>query len=205
MSILSEVPISRIKPVRVAYSVGQTPMTTPQLRGLQVFEVQGRCIACHGGPEMSNASVTHNRKSTIERMLMRDLSVKVYDNGFYNIGVRPATEDAGLGGVDGVVGLPLSDAETARQQVCANPGLNIPVPGRPGEFILPAPLSCSDMIANNGNVKVPGLRNIALTAPYFHNGSARSLGDVLEFYERRFHVQFTPQEKMDLIAFLNAL
>jgi cytochrome c peroxidase len=56
-----------------------------------------------------------------------------------------------------------------------------------------------------GKVKGPVLRGLAARAPYFHNGSARSLTDVLEFYERRFHLQFTPQEKMDLIAFLNAL
>jgi len=56
-----------------------------------------------------------------------------------------------------------------------------------------------------GKVKGPVLRGLAARAPYFHNGSAAALTDVLEFYERRFHLQFTPQEKIDLIAFLNAL
>src|ERR1044072_812673 len=114
----------------MAYSVGATPLTTPQLRGMQVFRTNGRCIACHGGPEMSNASVTHNRKSNIERMLMRDLSVKVYDNGFYNIGVLPTTNDMGLAGNDGASGQPLSAAEYERQQVCNNPSLVINVPAR---------------------------------------------------------------------------
>jgi hypothetical protein len=56
-----------------------------------------------------------------------------------------------------------------------------------------------------GRVKGPILRGLASRAPYFHNGSAASLDDVIEFYDKRFHIGFTPQEKKDLIAFLNAL
>ena len=56
-----------------------------------------------------------------------------------------------------------------------------------------------------GRLKGPILRGLASRAPYFHNGSAGSLNDVLEFYDKRFHIGFTSQEKKDLIAFLNAL
>ena len=56
-----------------------------------------------------------------------------------------------------------------------------------------------------GKVKGPILRGLAARAPYFHNGSAASLSDVLDFYEKRFHIGFTAQEREDLIAFLNAL
>jgi hypothetical protein len=56
-----------------------------------------------------------------------------------------------------------------------------------------------------GRVKGPILRGLASRAPYFHNGSAASLGDVLDFYDKRFGVGLTAQEKQDLIAFLNAL
>lgn len=56
-----------------------------------------------------------------------------------------------------------------------------------------------------GKVKGPILRGLAARAPYFHNGSANSLNDVLEFYDRRFNVGFTAQEKADLVAFLSAL
>jgi cytochrome c peroxidase len=56
-----------------------------------------------------------------------------------------------------------------------------------------------------GKVKGPILRGLASRAPYFHNGSAQSLNDVLDFYDMRFHIGFTPEEKKDLIAFLNAL
>jgi cytochrome c peroxidase len=56
-----------------------------------------------------------------------------------------------------------------------------------------------------GKVKGPILRGLASRPPYFHNGSAASLADVLEFYDKRFEIGFTHQEKADLIAFLNTL
>jgi cytochrome c peroxidase len=56
-----------------------------------------------------------------------------------------------------------------------------------------------------GKIKGPILRGLASRAPYFHNGSAKTLQDVLSFYEQRFNVVLTPQEESDLIAFLNAL
>jgi hypothetical protein len=56
-----------------------------------------------------------------------------------------------------------------------------------------------------GKVKGPVLRGLASRPPYFHNGSARSLSDVLEFYDKKFNIGFTPEEKRDLIAFLNSL
>jgi cytochrome c peroxidase len=73
----------------------------------------------------------------------------------------------------------------------------------------------------NGAFKIPTLRNIALTAPYMHNGVFETLEEVLDFYSggggrglgldvplqddkiRKFSL--TPQEKADLIAFLLAL
>ena len=59
--------------------------------------------------------------------------------------------------------------------------------------------------ADVGKVKGPILRGLAARAPYFHNGSAGSLSDVVTFYEERFNVAFTDQEKADLVAFLNSL
>lgn len=61
--------------------------------------------------------------------------------------------------------------------------------------------ACADI----GKFKVPQLRGLAARAPYFHNGTAASLSDVLNFYEGRFNFRFTPQERADLINFLNAL
>ncbi len=56
-----------------------------------------------------------------------------------------------------------------------------------------------------GRVKVPGLRNLAARAPYFHNGSAADIEAVVRFYDRRFRIGYTPQEVADLSAFLKAL
>ena len=56
-----------------------------------------------------------------------------------------------------------------------------------------------------GKMKGPILRGLAARAPYFHNGSAATLSDVLDFYDTRFNIGFTAQEKSDLIAFLQSL
>ena len=56
-----------------------------------------------------------------------------------------------------------------------------------------------------GKVKGPILRGLAARAPYFHNGSAATLLDAIEFYDRRFGIGFTTQDKADLVAFLNTL
>jgi cytochrome c peroxidase len=56
-----------------------------------------------------------------------------------------------------------------------------------------------------GKVKTPVLRGLAARAPYFHNGAAKSLDDVVEFYDKRFHARFSPQQKADLVAFLSSL
>lgn len=56
-----------------------------------------------------------------------------------------------------------------------------------------------------GKVKGPVLRGLAARAPYFHNGSAATLEDVVNFYDTRFSIGFTAQEKSDLIAFLRCL
>ena len=42
-------------------------------------------------------------------------------------------------------------------------------------------------------------------APYFHNGSAKMLLDVVHFYETRFGLTLTHQQESDLVAFLSSL
>jgi cytochrome c peroxidase len=46
---------------------------------------------------------------------------------------------------------------------------------------------------------------LAARPPYFANGSAASLEDLVDFYERRFGLGLTSQEKQDLINFLRVL
>lgn len=83
--------------------------------------------------------------------------------------------------------------------------------------------------ADWGAFRTPTLRNVALTEPYFHDGSARTLLDVVEFYDRGgkpdpnveaydrggkpnpnldkaiVPLKLKPEEKLDLVAFLNSL
>ncbi|MFN0200806.1 MAG: cytochrome-c peroxidase [Bacteroidia bacterium] len=71
-----------------------------------------------------------------------------------------------------------------------------------------------------GKFKVPGLRNIALTAPYMHNGKFKTLAEVIDYYDNpnqfipdaqnrdsllQKPLQLTAQEKQDLVQFLYAL
>ena len=63
----------------------------------------------------------------------------------------------------------------------------------------------SGKCADIGKVKGPILRGLAARAPYFHNGSAATLSDVVEFYNQRFNLGFTDQQKSDLVEFLRTL
>ena len=56
-----------------------------------------------------------------------------------------------------------------------------------------------------GRFKGPMLRALSARAPYFHNGFAKDLHEAVTFYNDRFGIGFTQQEKDDLVAFLKAL
>lgn len=56
-----------------------------------------------------------------------------------------------------------------------------------------------------GRFKVPSLRGLAARAPYFHNGMAGQLGNVLDFYDQRFQIGLNNRERLDLILFLSTL
>ena len=150
---------------------------------------------------------------------MADMQVRVYDTGYYHIGVRPTAEDGGLAGTDPVAGKSLSQSEYLRERVCNDPSEAIMIPGRPGDGISMSPLNCGDETARGGFFKAPQLRNIALTAPYFHNGSQLTLEQVVEFYDRGGdfntfgeehqymdadidNLGLTLQDKTDLVDFL---
>jgi len=60
---------------------------------------------------------------------------------------------------------------------------------------------CADI----GKFKGPILRGLAARAPYFHNGSAASLDDVVTFYQQRFNLGLTDQQQRNLVAFLKSL
>ena len=56
-----------------------------------------------------------------------------------------------------------------------------------------------------GRIKGPILRGLAARAPYFHNGFAKDLDAVVDFYDERFNLGLTAREHDDLVAFLLTL
>ncbi|MFZ4986551.1 MAG: cytochrome-c peroxidase, partial [Blastocatellia bacterium] len=74
----------------------------------------------------------------------------------------------------------------------------------------------SSLIFEIGSYRTPGLRNVGITAPYFHDGSARTLAEVVRFYdeggrinlnlEEELHpLGLTSREQRDLVLFLESL
>lgn len=169
-------------------------LTAQEVRGMDLFTGKASCVNCHGGPELTNAAtrLRLSPKEKVERMLMGDGKTALYDNGFYNIGVRPTSEDLGVGAND-PWGNPLS---FTRQYLKVLQGSAVPDPFTvdvckfeiwvsTGTTCDPTKLPASNSRdAVDGAFKTPTLRNIALTGPYFHNGSRSTIEQVLEFYNR---------------------
>ncbi|MEH1938879.1 MAG: cytochrome c peroxidase [Nostoc sp.] len=181
-----------------------TALTSQQQLGKQLFQGKALCIGCHVGSELTAASVSSVAKDgRIKRSPVGAKSPE--DNGFFNIGVRPVTEDPGLGANDGLQGNnPLSEARLAQLgkfQLLL--GQNPPT--------LNPPLNFSEKVIADGAFKAPGLRNVELTAPYFHNGGQATLEQVVDFYNRGGDfgalppLNLSPEEKQQLVAFLKGL
>jgi len=69
----------------------------------------------------------------------------------------------------------------------------------PGKALITG--QCSDF----NRIKGPVLRGLAARAPYFHNGAAADLHELVNFYNQRFSMNLTEQQKSDLVAFLDSL
>ncbi len=60
---------------------------------------------------------------------------------------------------------------------------------------------CADV----GKITLQSMRGLAARAPYFSNGAAHTLMDVVEYYERRYKIGYTDQEKQDLVNLMSVL
>ena len=60
---------------------------------------------------------------------------------------------------------------------------------------------CNDI----GAIVMQQFRGLAARAPYFSNGSAATLRELVDFYDRRYNIQYTEREKEDLVNFLSTL
>lgn len=210
-------------------SAGKPPLLSKiEWDGLQVFTSEkARCADCHHGPEFFGANVRAIKRGflapelkdkikppfslwqppeEVERMFIGSCDVALYNQGFYNIGVRPFIEDPGIGGLD-QFGDPLSAAEVlANKTKIKNkelrdlyvPRLSLmmfPSLASTEKEIVPVPeIQEGERTAVMGAFKMPSLRNVELTAPYFHTGGYLTLRQVVEFYNRGgdFHDWVSP-------------
>jgi cytochrome c peroxidase len=124
-----------------------------------------RCSNCHEQAELTDASV--RRITAAINGPVRNRDGNVIDKGFMNIGLRPTSDDLGVGATD-VFG-PLSFTRRL-------------MPGNPPTSFDGAAVTKGFGV--QGAFKVPSLRNVALTAPYFHNGDALTLREAVALYSR---------------------
>jgi cytochrome c peroxidase len=191
------------------FAEGDTAALSPlQKQGLDLFVNKARCASCHSGPAFTAGAVGPEPENRLELTMLQPGKAGIYDDGYYHIGVRPAREDMGLGATD-PFSLPLAEARL----VSLPPARRAALTGY-DEFFFQFP---TDVPLGDGFFKTPTLRNVELTAPYFHNGGQGDLMQVIEFYNRggdfvEFGVNeqirplgLTAQEKTALVAFLSAL
>jgi cytochrome c peroxidase len=123
------------------------------------------------------------------------------------------TPNVGNHSVPDFLNIGISNAGAFRSPVIDVSGLPIfmiectagPLAGQIFEVTDPGRALITGKCADIGRFKTPTLRGLAARAPYFHNGSAATLKDVVDFYDKRFSIGFTAREKQDLVNFLNTL
>jgi len=142
--------------------------------------IQATCATCHDTPSIGNHSLP-----------------LPMDTGQSSV----TGNVTGPGLTNGLAALSLPNLPVFQITGCKN-AANQPVTyvtSDPGKALLTG--LCSDV----NRVKVPVLRGLAARAPYFHNGSASNLTQVVNFYNARFGMGLNPGQKQDLINFLSAL
>jgi len=216
--------ISDAAPIDRFFQGRTDALTAQEQRGMAVFTGESACAGCHSGAEFTDNSLrilngaivngVQQPAEHVERMFNGQCEVVAYDQGTYNISVRPTEEDLGQGNND-PFGNPLSFIKLLTLppgQIPSQELLTYPIPN-----IANPPIAVGERTITEGTFKVPSLRNLELTAPYFHNGGQRTIRQVVEFYNRggdfREHnvrnidfeigkLNLTEQEIDDLVAFL---
>jgi hypothetical protein len=144
--------------------------------------ITGTCTTCHDTPNVGNHSVA----------LPLDIATS-----------RQAEYETNSAIVAGLRELSAPDLPVYEIRGCPdpqNPGKTVNYyTSDPGKGLITG--LCADV--NRG--KGPILRGLAARAPYFHNGAAANLEELVNFYNERFQMNFTDKQKKELIAFLNSL
>jgi cytochrome c553 len=167
------------------------PLTISDVRGLNDNSAIGRptsfvgnCTSCHDTPNVGNHSLP-----------------LPLDIGTSHLAAASMESDPAIAAA--VSELDTPDLPVFLIQGCPNP-FN---PGQPASFYTTDPGRalitghCSDF----NRIKGPILRGLAARAPYFHNGAATDLNQVVNFYNQRFQMGLTDRQKRQLVAFLNSL
>jgi cytochrome c peroxidase len=153
--------------------------------GLKLFVGKGRCSVCHFGPNFTNGEFD--------------------DIGVPHFAEKGRVDTGRHGGIAALAASPFNLLGRYNDDPKGAPGL--------------ATRHVEQLHRNWGEFRVPSLRNVARTAPYMHNGSLATLAAVVNHYsevnEERLHglpgqrlirpLRLSPQEKADLVAFLETL
>lgn len=158
-------------------------LTITNVRGLNdalnVAAIPGTCTTCHDTPNVGNHSLP--------------VPLEIGTSRTVNYETDPTIMAA-------VSQLSMPDLPVF--QIVCNQGPNagqVTYTSDPGKALLSG--SCADVGRGKGLV----LRGLAARAPYFHNGAAATLSEVVDFYNVRFQMNLTPQERRDLVNFLQTL
>jgi cytochrome c peroxidase len=168
-----------------------TPVQISNVRGLNDNAALGKpstftgtCTTCHDTPNVGNHSFP----------LPLDIGT--------GHSVLPSVEpDPNI--VAGLAELSMPDLPVYLINGCPNP-FNA---GQPESFYTtdPGKALISGLCSDFNRGKGPILRGLAARAPYFHNGAAANLDELVNFYNQRFQMNLTEEQKEDLVAFLNSL
>jgi cytochrome c peroxidase len=149
-------------------------------------QFQGFCTTCHDTPNVGN----HSLPLPLDIGTGHDLANES------NPEIANAVSELGF-----------PDLPVFKITGCTNPFADPSQPAAPYVIFTTDPGKglisglCSDVSRTKG----PVLRGLAARAPYFHNGSAQNLDQLVNFYNQRFQMNLTQEEKKQLIAFLNSL
>ena len=155
-------------------------------RGFGIFSGKGNCVACH----------------TIGAGSALFTDQKMHNTGVGYLG--------SMGDRRGRRAVSLAPGVSVTYDLAAVAAAAEPVPNDLGRYEI------TQDPADRWRYRTPTLRNVALTAPYMHDGSLATLEDVVEFYDRggipnegldpRIRpLGLTARERSDLIAFLESL